>query len=88
MLDPGTCHVGVSGVFGCAWQFLFGRAAAGWVFVAVEWVLLWAPVSVVVVAVADEVPTCAVSLVLAVARGYQCAWLRLQCSGLVCVWTP
>ena len=87
MLGLGKCFVGVSGVFGCVGPFPFGRAVAGWAFVLVELVLLWCPVFVVAVAVVAEVPTCVVSLVPAVARGFRCAWLRLQCFGLVCVWT-
>ena len=82
-----ACHVGVSGVFDCVGPFPFGRAVAGWVFVLVELVLVWCPVFVVAVTVVAEVPACAVSLVPAVARGFQCAWLRHQCFGLVCVWT-
>ena len=84
MSGLGTCCVGAFGVFDCVGPCPFGRAVAGWVFVLIEAVLVWCPIFVAVAVVAGDL-ACVVSLVLVVARGSQCAWLRRQWPVLVCV---
>jgi len=85
MSGLGTCSVRAFGVFDCAGPCLIGRAVAGWVFVLIEAVLVRCPIFVAAVAVVAGDPACVVSLVLVVARGSQCAWLRRQWPVLVCV---
>ena len=88
MLGPGKCFTGKSGVLelDCVYRCLVQTFVAGWVFVGVERVPPW--VVMLAVAVPAAVPFCAASVVLAVARGSRCAWLRRRWSGLVCVQKP